>query len=102
MKSRITALAFMLMGIAGSLVANPAYGQRYVIVNGYFLSPAQIQGLEQQACTSIPNGNYWLRNDGWWGYAQDPIPRGRLGDYCRKPSLSERRQLYRPGEILSE
>jgi hypothetical protein len=102
MKSRIPVMAFLFTGIAGSYVVNPAYAERYVIVNGYFLNSAQIQQLEQQGCVSIPNGNYWLRNDGWWGYAEDPTPRGKLGEYCRKPSLSERRLLYRPGEILGE
>ncbi|QIG48263.1 hypothetical protein G5V57_11315 [Nordella sp. HKS 07] len=102
MKIRITIMAFLFAGIAGSFVASPADAQRYVIVNGQFLNSAQIQRLEQLGCVSIPDGNYWLRSDGWWGYAGDPTPQGQLGDYCRKPSLSERGLLYRPGEILGE
>lgn len=102
MKIRITMMVFLLAGIAGGFVVNPADAQQYVIVNGQLLNFAQIQRLEQLGCVSIPSGNYWLRNDGWWGYAGDPTPRGRLGDYCRKPSLSERGLLYRPGEILGE
>jgi hypothetical protein len=72
------------------------------MVNAHFMNPAQIQLLDELACIAIPDGNYWLRNDGLWGYADDPTPRGRLGDYCRKPGLSQRRMLYRQGEILSE
>jgi hypothetical protein len=102
MKSHLPVMAFLLTGIAGSFVADRAYAERYVIVNGYVLNSAQIQRLEQQACVAIPDGKYWLRNDGWWGHANDPTPRGKLGDYCRKPSLSERGLLFRPGEILSE
>ena len=102
MKTRIRAMAFLVMGIVSSFVANPAHAGRYVIVNGHFLNPAQIQRLDQLACISVPDGGYWLRSDGLWGYAEDPRPRGTLGDYCRMPSLSERRLLYRPGEILSE
>jgi hypothetical protein len=46
MKSRIPVMAFLFTGIAGSFVVNPAYAERYVIVNGHFLSSAQIQRLE--------------------------------------------------------
>ncbi len=102
MKNHIAVMAFLFAGIAGGFVVNPAHAERTVIVNGRFLSLAQIQRLDQLGCVYIPDGIYWLRNDGWWGYAGDPTPRGRLGEYCRKPSLSERGLLYRPGEILGE
>ncbi|MGE3872153.1 MAG: hypothetical protein AB7F74_04255 [Parvibaculaceae bacterium] len=102
MKNPARAMALLLMGIAGSFAADPAHAGRFVIVNGQFMSPAQIQRLDRLACIAIPNGAYWLRNDGLWGYSGDPTPRGTLGDYCHRPSLSERRMLYRPGEILGE
>src|SRR5689334_4785080 len=102
MKTRIRAMVFLLMGTASAFVVSPAHAGRYVMVNGHFMNPAQIRLLDQLACIAIPEGNYWLRNNGLWGYADDPTPRGRLGDYCRKPGLSQRRMLYRPGEILSE
>lgn len=83
----------------------PALAQtRAVIVNGQRASDSQVASLEQRACTRIPNGNYWLDpQSGAWGYAGDPRVRGVLGQACRQQgkSLSERRQLYRPGEILS-
>ncbi|MGI9508752.1 MAG: hypothetical protein ACR2QJ_05315 [Geminicoccaceae bacterium] len=58
-------------------------GQRYVIVNGARLGPAEIGRLEQMACAPIPNGSYWLNMaNGIWGYAGDNRPQGRLGDQC--------------------
>jgi hypothetical protein len=81
-----------------------AHAQAYVVVNGRVLSQSEIYALERQACTSIPAGNYWLRNDGIWGYAGNPVPQGRVWEYCvqrRHPSLSERGLLYSPGELLS-
>ena len=102
MKCPRRAMAFLFAAMASSFIANPAHAGRFIIVNGHFLSATQIQRLEQLACIAVPDGSYWLLSDGLWGYAGDPTPRGRLGDYCRRPSLSERRLLYRPGEILSE
>src|SRR5690349_2693540 len=78
---------------------------RMVVVNGQRLNDMQVASLEQRACTAIPNGSYWLDlRTGAWGYAGDPRVRGVFGEYCgRQPkSLSERRRLYRPGEILSQ
>jgi hypothetical protein len=103
----------VLRGIAavfiGSLAASvPAAAQtRAVIINGQRASDTQVAYLEQRACTRIPNGNYWLDpQSGAWGYAGDPRVRGVLGQVCasgqQRKSLSERRQLYRPGEILSQ
>jgi hypothetical protein len=80
---------------------------RSVVVNGQRLNGAQIAQLEQRACTPIPNGQYWLNlQTGEWGYAGNPRVRGVIGEACARQqprkSLSERRQLYRPGEILSQ
>jgi hypothetical protein len=76
-----------------------------VIVNGERLSDIQVGALEQRACTRVPNGYYWLNfQTGAWGYAGNPRVQGVFGEFCgqRQKSLSERRQLYRPGEILSQ
>lgn len=100
MKCRIPVMAFLFAGMGVGFGADLAYAERAVIVNGHELNSVQIERLEQLACVTVPNGNYWIRKDGLWGYAGDPAPRGRIGDYCRRPSLSERRKLYRPGEIL--
>ena len=86
-------------------LALPAMAQtRAVIINGQRVSDAQIAQLEQRNCARIPNGNYWLNlQTGAWGYAGDPRARGVFGAACqRSKSLSERRKLYRPGEILSQ
>ena len=85
--------------------ALPAAAQnRWVVVNGERLSDVQIAHLEQRACTRIPNGQYWLNmNTGAWGYARNPQVQGVFGAACQpRRSLSERRKLYRPGEILSQ
>jgi hypothetical protein len=85
--------------------AAPAAAQnRWVVVNGERLSDVQVAYLEQRACTRIPNGQYWLNpNTGAWGYARNPQVQGILGEACQSGrSLSERRKLYRPGEILSQ
>jgi hypothetical protein len=98
--------ASILAAVASFFLAAPAMGQsRWVIVNGARLSDSQVAQLERRACTRIPNGQYWLdTNTGAWGYARNPQVQGTFGDACRQPrkSLSERRQLYRPGEILSQ
>jgi hypothetical protein len=86
--------------------AFPAAAQsRWVILNGQRLDDAQVAFLEQRACTAIPNGQYWHDlQTGAWGYARNPQPQGVIGEACRQPrkSLSERRKLYRPGEILGQ
>jgi hypothetical protein len=69
-------------------------------VNGSRLSDPQIRALEQRACTPIPNGRYWLHRSGVWGYEGNAQARGHIDDCCRapcrRPSLSERGQLFTP------
>lgn len=101
------ALRASILVLAGCLVLGaPVWAQnRWVIVNGERMSDSQVAYLEQRACTRIPNGQYWLDTQtGAWGYARNPNVQGYFGEACRQPrkSLSERRQLYRPGEILSQ
>lgn len=93
--------------LAGWLAtATPSAAQsRGVVVNGQRLSDPDVAYLERRACSRIPNGNYWLdMQTGAWGYARNPQVQGVLGEACgqQSRSLSERRQLYRPGEILSQ
>ncbi|MGH8666086.1 MAG: hypothetical protein ACREUX_17635 [Burkholderiales bacterium] len=98
--------ASIVIFVGGLAVAAPANAQsRWVIVNGARMNDSQVAYLEQRACTRIPNGQYWLdMQTGAWGYARNPQVQGYFGEACRQPrkSLSERRQLYRPGEILSQ
>ncbi|MPZ41840.1 MAG: hypothetical protein GEV05_00265 [Betaproteobacteria bacterium] len=100
------ARASMFVFVGWLAAGTPASAQsRWVIVNGERMSDAQVAYLERRACTQIPNGQYWLDTQtGAWGYARNPQVQGRFGEACRQPrkSLSERRQLYRPGEILSQ
>jgi hypothetical protein len=97
----VSAVLFM-SGLIGGTAAHAQ--TRMMIVNGQRLSDVQVASLEQRACTHIPNGAYWLDvQTGEWGYAGNRRVQGLFGEMCgqRQKSLSERRQLYRPGEILS-
>jgi hypothetical protein len=92
------ALAALLTG-AG--FCGTAHAERYVVVNGQRMNPAQIAYLEGLRCGPIPNGAYWLNPaTGVWGYAGNPQPMGHIRDNCygagRRPSLSERGQLFSP------
>jgi hypothetical protein len=92
----ITVLAFVLC--AASASAAP----RHVVVNGQRVTPQQLARLDAAQCTTIPNGYYWLdARTGAWGYAGNPVRQGWVGDGCgaRQRSLSERRRLFRPGEL---
>ncbi len=90
---------------AALCLATPAESQ--TVVNGRLLSPDEISWFSRMSCGPIWPGNYWYNNvTGLWGYAGDPAPTGHIRDRCARvaqprPSLSQRRQLYRPGEILS-
>lgn len=88
-----------------SCLAGAATAERFIVVNGQRLSPAEIRSLERWTCTPVPSGAYWLnRQSGIWGYAGNPSPQGHISDHCRRQtrrsSLSERGRLYAPGEIL--
>jgi len=76
---------------------------RWVVVNGVLMNPMQLAMLDSRACTTVPNGRYWLDlQTGLWGYARDPRPVGYIGEACGngggggrgRPSLSERGMLY--------
>ena len=58
---------------------------RNIFVNGLRMTDRQAQVLEQQACTSIPDGAYWLNvQTGAWGYVGNPRAQGSLGDQCQQ------------------
>ena len=89
-------LAFLLCA------ASATAAQRHVVVNGQRMTPQQLGRLDAAQCTAIPDGYYWLDpRTGAWGYAGNPVRQGWLGDGCgaRHGSLSERRRLFRPGEL---
>lgn len=98
----------LLCLIAAAAAVLPARAQsRWVFVNGERMSDAQVMQLSRIQCSFIPNGHYWVDwQTGAWGLAGNPAQLGRLGEACRaargqrRPSLSERGLLYRPGEII--
>jgi hypothetical protein len=95
MRTLLEAVAVLVPGFATA-----AHAERHVVVNGHRLSNRDIRSLERARSGPIPNGHYWLRGDGVWGFAGDPRPRGRIGGnrYVpeRRPSLSERGPLFGP------
>jgi hypothetical protein len=95
------------IALIGLLAADSVSAQtRWVIVNGKRMNDAQLAELDRRACAAVPDGHYWLdMQTGAWGYTGNTHIQGVIGEACvreqRQKSLSERRQLYRPGEILS-
>ena len=99
---RPSTIALLGLTVAAAVAAQT----RWVIVNGKRMNDAQIVELERRACAAIPDGHYWLdAQTGAWGYTGNTRIEGVLGEACvrqqRQKSLSERRPLYRPGEIPS-
>lgn len=98
---------WLVVGSLAALAPLAAQAQsRWVFVNGQRMSDAQVLRLMQLQCAAIPDGRYWLNTrSGAWGYEGLPVVQGHLGDACRaaapRPGLSQRGQLYRPGEILN-
>ena len=95
------------VAVATVLVAGAAFAQeRYVVVNGQQLHPAQVAQIEALFCSPIANGRYWFDPDsGIWGYEGIPIPQGQFINRCGQSSgragLSQRGLLYSMSEILS-
>jgi hypothetical protein len=95
-----------LLTAATALVPLSALADRYVVINGQRLSEQQIESLERQLGGYIRNGVYWFNPyTGAWGFVGNPWPMGyisgRHSNARHHRSLSERGQLYYPGEILS-
>ena len=77
--------AVMSLVVAMSVFSCGAMAQsRQVLVNGQYLSDAQVAALERSNCAYIPDGAYWLNlQNGAWGYAGNWRVQGTLGDACR-------------------
>jgi hypothetical protein len=68
-----------------SAAAVPVYAQRVIIVNGQWMSPAQIDDLERVHCGSIPDGNYLLDfATGVWTGSGEARERSNIADNCRR------------------
>ncbi|MEL6479326.1 MAG: hypothetical protein AAFR17_18515 [Pseudomonadota bacterium] len=95
--------AFLKLATAALiLAAAPVAAETYV--NGQRLTAEQKQWLAAYSCGPVWDGHYWLNMaTGQWGFAGNPFPMGHIRDRCgqRRPSLSERGMLFRPGEILN-
>ena len=89
---RLTALVAATLGYVA--VTSTASAQDWYFVNGRPVTPDVAQMM---AGMGLEFGSYWLAPNGNWGAVGNPYP---LGNVNRHLSLSERRQLYRPGEIL--
>jgi hypothetical protein len=98
-------LHLFLLAAAITLLPLSALADRYVVVNGQRLSEAQTETLDRFLGGPVPNGRYWFNPyTGIWGYEGNPRPMGYItGDRTntQSRSLSERRMLFYPGEILS-
>ena len=89
-KIRLAALlgVLTLSGIA----INANAWQRHVVVNGYALNALELSTLDQAACITVPNGYYWLLQNGVWGYQGNTEPQGYLGEKCVYNSAPSRSQ----------
>jgi hypothetical protein len=67
-------------------------------VLGFLTTPASAGVAQQMAARGLPFGYYWLQDNGNWGFEGNSDVVGNI--YGRRPSLSERGQLYYPGELL--
>jgi hypothetical protein len=100
---RLKTLIFALaVGTAAAAAGPPAAAQVLYTINGQPAPPHIAQSMAQNG---LPAGHYWLTPDGYWGVVGQPLPLGNIyasgGGGQRRPSLSERGMLYRPGEILN-
>ena len=75
--------------ILGLIVINSStVYARSVFVNGELLKQYQLTQLDQAHCMTIPDGRYWLRQQGntgvWvWGYEATPwLSAGVIGEEC--------------------
>ena len=68
--------------------------------DGYYINrqPAPLSVAQVMAARGLPYGYYWLQANGNWGFEGNSDVVGNI--YGRRPSLSERGQLYSPGEII--
>ena len=80
-------LRMLAVGMALA-VSLPALGQmsRQVMVNGVLLNKAQLKVMDSLNCgAAVPNGIYWLKATGAWGYPGGG-QEGVLGEKCARSS----------------
>jgi hypothetical protein len=95
-----------ILALAAAALPSQAQSRR-IFVNGARMNDVQVMQLSRIQCSFIPDGHYWVDwRTGAWGLAGHPKRLGWLGEACgarhsqRRPSLSERGLLYRPGELI--
>lgn len=93
-----------LLALTGAALGAQAQSHQ-VFVNVQRMSDAQVARLARAQCHAIPDGRYCLHwRSGAWGCDGNPRVQGVVGALCRvarrRPGLSERGLLYRPGEII--
>ena len=93
--SKLTPAALAVVGLA--TVAYSAKAHEWYSINGVQAAPADAGVM---AARGLPIGDYWVRNDGDWGFAGHPDVQGNV--YGRRPDLLERGLLYAPREWLGE
>jgi hypothetical protein len=88
-------LAALLSAMIGFFAAESRLSaQIFYYLNG---EPASPEVSQVMASNQLAPGSYWLLPNGNFGVDGSPYP---MGNIYRSLSLSERRRLYRPGEIL--
>lgn len=93
------ALATVLLSAA---CVAPALAQRVVIVNGQWMSPAQIDDLERAHCGFIPDGNYVLDfATGVWSAPGGGSERGNIADNCGSRAISQSARSAGEGKMSS-
>ena len=93
--SELMPAALAVFGFA--TVVSDAKTEESYSING---EPASPEDAEVMAARGLPFGDYWVRNDGDWGFSGNPDVQGNI--YGRRPSFSERGLLYSPIEWLRE
>jgi hypothetical protein len=102
-RNRRLASLLLVLGSAFSLLPADAAAQtRNVWVNGQRMTDAQVLDLSRRACTSIPDGAYWLNTQtGAWGYWGNPQVQGTFGDACRQPAAANNGGAFRAGPFAT-
>ena len=66
----------MVLSLGLPLISLPAIAQVYI--NGQLIEGQQLLLLQLSLGEVIPPGNYWVDNNGNWGYAGNATPQGNL------------------------
>ena len=90
---KLAALLVAAYGLLATISVARAQGWYYINRQPVSVGVAQAMGIR-----GLPFGYYWLQANGNWGFEGNSDVVGNVGG--RAPSLSERRRLYSPGELL--